>query len=137
MSIDHVYSAVACLILDADSVLLGRRFNCGTFTGWQCPGGYMQVGESFESAARRLAVNKAGIEPGAVSMGPVTNNIFNSQPVHHTVTHYVICRDFKIVNTQQFADSEYDWQWFKIEQIPGERFLPLDILLKHHDIRLL
>lgn len=128
--------AVATLLIQQDTLLLGRRYEQEQFIGWQCPGGYLNSGETLEQAATRICQSKAGVQPGQLTAGPFTNNLFNKQTVRqHTFTLYFIARDFQIVDQQQFQDAQFKWSRFKMDDIPQPRFLPLDILLKQIDIK--
>jgi len=135
MSVDKlaassVASSVATLLIQKRHVLLGRRFeqkgNEKNFTGWQCPGGYLQKGESVEQAAQRLCILKAGIEITEMQPGPYTNNIFSEQL--HTTTLYVIAKGYRVVNRPQFENEQFKWSWFEFEQLPELLFLPLTFL---------
>jgi len=128
-----VQAAVAVLLFDGDKLLLGRRIKSQKFEGWQCPGGFMRSNESLLAAARRCCLQKAGVEIYAVEQGPYTNNIFNSSS-QHSVTLYLIARDFKVVNSALYTDAQLDWQWFNIDEMPLPQFQPLKQLLESYDM---
>jgi len=125
-----VASSVATLLVQKKQVLLGRRFESRgdekKFIGWQCPGGYLQKGESVEQAAQKYCIQKAGIEIIEMRPGPYTNNIFSEQL--HTTTLYLIGERYRIVNQSQFESEQYQWRWFDFEQLPKLLFLPLTFL---------
>lgn len=126
-----VASSVATLLIHEKQVLLGRRFECvgeqKKFVGWQCPGGYLQIGESIEQAAQKYCIQKAGIEITQMRPGPYTNNIFSK--TLHTTTLYVIGKGYQVVNQSQFTSEQHQWGWFDFEQLPEPLFLPLTFLV--------
>lgn len=120
---DPVASAVAALIIKNEQILLGRRFEHEKFTSWQCPGGYLQRGETVEKAARRLCLQKAGLDIQCLSSGPYSNNIFSDS--RHTVTLYIVAEDYQIKNKAIYKDEKTQWNWFALEALPEPLFLPL------------
>ena len=63
---DNPDPCVSILIIDdEDRVLLGRRKNSGIKPGkWCLPCGYIEGGETIETAARREVMEETGIERG-------------------------------------------------------------------------
>jgi len=128
-----VQAAVAVLLFDDGKLLLGRRIKSQKFAGWQCPGGFMRSNESLLAAAKRCCLQKAGVEIYAVEQGPYTNNIFNAA-TQHSVTLYLIAREFKVVNSNLYSDTQLEWNWFKIDEIPSPQFKPLKQLLESYNV---
>jgi len=120
---DPVAAAVATLIIKNEQVLLGRRFEDNQFTCWQCPGGYLQRGETVEQAARRLCLKKAGLDVQCLRAGPYSNNIFSN--ALHTVTLYVVADEYHVKNQNLFKDQKVQWSWFSLDALPEPLFLPL------------
>jgi len=120
---DSVASAVATLIIKNEQILLGRRFENDRFTSWQCPGGYLQRGETVEQAARRLCLLKAGLDIQRMRSGPYSNNIFSNS--HHTVTLYIVAEEYQIKNQALYKDEKAQWSWFALGALPEPLFLPL------------
>ena len=129
-----VQAAVAVLLIDNNRLLLGRRIRNEQFEGWQCPGGFMRSDESLLAAAQRCCLQKAGVEIYSVEQGPYTNNMFNSSTLH-SVTLYLIAREFKVVNFALYADAQLEWCWFKLDEIPSPQFQPLKHLLESYDVK--
>ena len=125
---DFVASAVATLIIKNEKILLGRRYEDNQFTSWQCPGGYLQRGESVEQAAKRLCLKKAGLDIQCLRSGPYSNNVFSD--AQHTVTLYVIAEDYRVRNDKLFKDEKVKWSWFNYEALPEPLYLPLLSVLK-------
>jgi len=132
----RVAAAVATLIVQNGKLLLGRRYKGDQFEGWQCPGGYLQKNESVEQAAFSICLEKAGLEISQLSPAPYTNNIFSDEAgVKHTVTLYVLARQYKIINNKVFDNKKDGWHWFDLDDLPSECFLPLEILMREHDLK--
>lgn len=129
---DVVAAAVATLLFQNKKILLGRRLEKNQFMGWQCPGGYLQQGETPEQSAKRHCLQKAGIEITELGAGPYSNNIFSGQ--QHTVTLYVIAQSYRIQNPHCFKNEKIQWQWFATDELPEALFLPLKILTAQQNI---
>ncbi|VAW67830.1 hypothetical protein MNBD_GAMMA08-2403 [hydrothermal vent metagenome] len=124
-----VNSAVAALIIKNKKILLGRRFENNQFMGWQCPGGYLQKGETVTQAVNRHCTQKAGIKIAAHRPGPYSNNIFAE---HHTTTLYLVVNEFTVCNRDVFENEKKQWSWFDFDALPKTLFLPLAELLKNN-----
>jgi len=122
---ERVAASVATLLIQNRKILLGRRYekSSNAFSCWQCPGGYLKKGQSVEQAAKHHCLQKAGIEIDDLVAGPYSNNIFSDQ--FHTVTLYLMTREYRVVNQQQFESKIADWRWFDIRHLPEPLFLPL------------
>jgi len=132
---NYVPSAVATLVISDGRLLLGRRIKKQQFEGWQCPGGFMQIQETVEEASKRCCLNKAGIHIADTKEGPYTNNIFStSDEITHSITLYVIAKEYQVIDVERFSDNQVAWTWFDFDKIPSQRFLPLDQLLKSYDL---
>ena len=75
---DNPDPCVSILIIDdEDRVLLGRRKNSGIKPGkWCLPCGYIEGGETIETAARREVMEETGIEIERMTIVNVTSNHF-------------------------------------------------------------
>ncbi len=130
-------AAVATLVMHNQRLLLGKRFKGQPlqekqFEGWQCPGGYLQRGETIEQAASRHCLQKAGIEIASLRSGPYSNNIFSKYL--HTVTLYIIAEEHHIQNHQVFENKQIQWHWFALDELPVPLFLPLNNLVKQYNL---
>ena len=141
---EPVATAVAVLVFNEDRLLLGKRIKQQVFEGWQCPGGYLQKGDSIEAAARYYCLQKAGIEITDLKAGPYTNNIFPESLSEvslaaslrvHTISLYQVARLLQVKNIEKFEDKKIKWSWFNLDELPSPQFLPLKLLLQQYDIR--
>ena len=131
-----VLAAIAVLLVADGKLLLGRRVRDDQFEGWQCPGGYIRSNEALSAAAQRCCLQKAGVHIGDVEQGPFTNNIFHSsKPTLHSVSLYVIARQFEVINSTLYTDAKLQWQWFAMDELPIAMFQPLKQLLESYDIK--
>lgn len=128
-----VPGAVATLLIRHENILLGRRFESGQFIGWQCPGGYLQKGESVQQAASRHCLEKAGIEISQIRAGPYSNNIFDAAE-KHTISLYVIAEAYTISRQSSYKNALSQWSWFNIDALPTPLFLPLNNLLEEYNL---
>ncbi len=129
---DRVPVGVATLVFHQGNLLLGKRYEQNQFVGWQCPGGFMQQGESPEQACRRTCMDRAGIRISQLTAGPFSNNVFHqAATVPHSVTLYFTAMFDEVLDTTRFTDSQVAWQWFELQHIPGELFLPLQQLVEN------
>ena len=108
------------------------------FEGWQCPGGYLLKGETLQDAARRICLQKTGLEIESIRPGPFTNNLFpmtqgEKPSVKHTVTLYLLAQPGKQNKADGCADDLSGWRWFAAEQLPETLFLPLSLLREQCD----
>jgi len=129
-----VQAAVAVLLIDNGKLLLGRRIRNDRFEGWQCPGGFMRSNETLLAAAQRCCLQKAGVQIDGVEQGPYINNIFNSS-TQHSVTLYLIAREFQVIDSALYTDAQLEWRWFNMNEMPTPQFQPLKHLLQSYDIR--
>ncbi len=91
---------------DERSVLLLRRAVDPGRGGWDLPAGYLDPGESFETAARREAREEAGLEVELVALGGVYHSpaanavtvVYRARPVE--------ARPEVVVDSES---SEYAW----------------------------
>lgn len=132
---DSVAAAVGVLLIHNHKILLAKRVKNAVFEGWQCPGGYLLTGESLEEAAKRICLQKTGLEIEVIQAGPCTNNIFSEQqPVKHTVTLYMLAQVQNKVNSESVNVEAGGWVWYAAEKMPDPLFKPLELLHKQCDI---
>lgn len=128
---EHPRVGVAIIILKDGQMLLGKRLKVPGKNTWQCPGGYMQSGESVFECARREVEEATGLMVHNLRYGPYTNNRFSSEGLH-TVSLYVLA-DYLAgdVSLNEPQDIE-NWQWFDLDDMPQPLFLPLEKLTRKH-----
>jgi 8-oxo-dGTP diphosphatase len=69
---------VACFVWKDGKFLIGKRIGKHGKNTWSVPGGHLELGESWEEAARREVMEESGMEITNVRFLVVTNDIFES-----------------------------------------------------------
>lgn len=121
---------VGVLIWNADKILLGLRIGDHGKNTWSPPGGYLEFGETFEECARREVYEEVGIVINDIQFYGVTNNIFFDEN-KHTVSIFMksVFPHDQIININE-PDRIEKWDWFNLDVLPDNLFLPLSNLLK-------
>lgn len=120
---------------DKHPVLLGLRKSEHGQGTWCPPGGHMEYGESFEEGAVRETKEETGllINPKDVIFADITNDFFKESGKHyvtfHMTTHIYIGEPY-------VAEPEKceGWQWFDINELPENMFLPAANFLKRNKL---
>lgn len=136
MSVNEpVPASIATLLVANGKLLLGKRLKNNVFEGWQCPGGYLLQGETPDIAAKRICMQKAGLIISDIQQGPYTNNLFSDySPLKHSVTLYVLARQYHVINRDVFESKQGNWCWYELDKLPESLFLPLKILIEQHNL---
>jgi 8-oxo-dGTP diphosphatase len=110
--------AVGAVILHDNRVLLVRRRNPPSAGKWTVPGGVLEVGETFQEAARREVLEECGLEINPGPIVEVTQNIVrdDSGAVRF---HYVIIDLLAEVIGGELAAGEdaADARWVRKEEL--------------------
>jgi 8-oxo-dGTP diphosphatase len=110
--------AVGAVILREDKVLLIRRRNPPSQGQWTIPGGVMELGETFQEAARREVREECGLE---VEPGPVVEVVQNivRDEAGAVRYHYVIVDVLAEVTggTLQADEDAADARWVGEEEL--------------------
>lgn len=119
------------LLNEKDQLLLGLRKSKHGGNTWCPPGGHLEVGESFEEAAVREAKEETSLDISHedVLMVGCTNDIFKETGKHY-VTIHLMSRRF--VGQPIVAEHEKceRWEWFDLDHLPHNMFLPAANFLK-------
>ncbi|MCH7393257.1 NUDIX domain-containing protein [Acinetobacter dispersus] len=124
---------VGVMILDeARHVLLGLRIKVGEEASWCFPGGKVEVGETFEQAAAREALEETGLKLEIQNMKPFTALVDQSS----TIVNTTIGLSFKLQNNkmkEQIVVTEPDiferWDWFSLSNLPTNLFPASEAML--------
>jgi 8-oxo-dGTP diphosphatase len=108
-------------------VLFGHRPSAGGGSEWQLPGGWIEVGESPQQAARREVEEETGLLLGDLRFVATTNNVFSAHK--HSITLYfeAECANEDSLSLLQ-RDKYNDWEWKYWAEVTDNLFLPLRLL---------
>ena len=119
------YIGVNCVFWCHDAggrVLMHRRSkNCRDEQGtWDCGGGSMEFGESFEDSVRREVLEEYGVEPLEIEY-VTTKNVLrthNGTPTHWIKNlHWVLVDPKKVRNGDPEKIDEIGW--FELDHLPS------------------
>ena len=123
---------IGVLIFDENqNLLLGLRKSSHGNGTWCPPGGHVEYGESFESAAIRETKEETGIvlDIDDLQVVGVTNDFFEESGKHYVT---VMLRTSKFCNNPMVMEPEKcaEWRWFENNALPENLFLSMKNFLK-------
>jgi len=111
---------IAIVVLQGDSVLIGKRKSvCGKGC-WAMPGGRLEYKEDPKECARRELYEETGLRALSLTLGPWTNEVWDG---YHYVSLYVFVREFEGVPRCMEPDKCEGWGWHSIHNLPSPFFL--------------
>jgi 8-oxo-dGTP diphosphatase len=128
---------VGVLIFKDKQILLGKRQSSHGEGTWAPPGGHLEFNETFEACAIREVKEEIGITIYMPEYLAVTNDIFEEEQKHY-VTIFM-CANFpegKRIKTLE-PDKTDSWEWFNLDNLPDNLFLPLQNLIGEDGLGLL
>lgn len=117
-------------------ILLGLRKSAHGNGSWCPPGGHLEYAESFEKTAVRETMEETGIaldEKNAKVLG-VTNDFFEESGKHY-ITVVMGIDNCQQQPTLMEPDKCERWQWFELDKLPDNMFLPMVNFLKKYPIK--
>lgn len=111
---------VDAVLLKGREVLLIRRGREPHKGAWAIPGGFVEVGERVEDAARRELVEETGLRGDIVDLLGVWSDP-TRDPRGHTVTVAFVCKVGGIVQIGAGDDAE-EARWFNLDALPPLAF---------------
>tara|TARA_R110000868_G_scaffold350501_9_gene611743 strand:+ start:1534 stop:1971 length:438 start_codon:yes stop_codon:yes gene_type:complete len=128
---------VGVLIFKGQQLLLGKRKGSHGAETWSPPGGHLEFCESFEVCAMREVKEETDLSIDLPEFLAVTNDVFEEENKHY-VTIFM-CAHFP--KEQKIKNKEPEkcllWEWFDINELPDNLFLPLKNLLGDEGVELL
>ena len=121
---------VGVLIFDHHRLLLGQRQQSHGNGTWGPPGGHLEFGETFQECALREAKEETGLVIVSPEVVAITNDVFQEANKHY-VSIFMKAKhpiDQTVQNIEK--DKVIAWEWFNINAIPNNLFLPLKTLLQ-------
>ena len=120
---------VGVIVRDDKRVLLGRRHGSHGADTWCFPGGHLEFGESPFTCGRRELLEETGLEVTNFELGPVTNDIFETEGKHYVTLFVICCYNGGIAELKE-PDKCKEWKWFASDALPTPLFLPILNLIK-------
>ena len=121
---------VGCAVIimrDGKFLMIKRAGKHGGGT-WSVPGGWQEIGESFEQASRREVTEEVGCEIENIRFGAVTNNYFPEEGVHSI--SILSLADWKAIEPQNLEPEKCEeLRWVDFDSLPSPLFRPWDDLL--------
>jgi 8-oxo-dGTP diphosphatase len=120
---------VGVLIIDGNKILLAKRKNAHGDGSWAPPGGHLEYGESWQQCVQREALEETGLLLEDIQFCAVTNDIFAENNKHYVTIFMRACYTGGAVQNREPEKCEA-WQWFAVDQLPDNLFLPLAQLVE-------
>ena len=111
-------------------VLLGKRiYNHGMNT-WSPPGGHLEYGEDFATCAIREVYEETDLKIKDPQFVAVTNDIHENEQKHYISIFMQAISPVGQVVINKEPEKVEQWQWFSMDNLPENLFLPLSQLLQ-------
>ncbi len=100
-----------CVIRNEEKYLLVQEKKPSVYGLWNLPAGHVDIGETFEEAAKREALEETGLEVDIVSKLAVTHE-GPSEKVCHAFLAKLIGGD-QVIQPDEILDAK----WFSLEEV--------------------
>jgi 8-oxo-dGTP diphosphatase len=124
---------VGVIIVKDNKILMGKRKNSHGEGTWSLPGGHLEFGETPQECAIRETKEETDLDIENVQAGPYTNDVFENEGKHY-ITLFMIAKHKTGQPKNMEPDKCESWQWFDIDKLPDNLFLPLKNLIKLHKL---
>lgn len=129
----QVRVGVGVIVKKEGRVLMQKRKGAHGEGSWSFPGGHLEFNEGIEECAKREVEEETGIKIKNLRLGPYTNDVFEKEGRHY-ITLFVLAEyDSGEISIKE-TDKTEEIEWFDIEEIPRELFLPIENLLKIYNL---
>ena len=127
------------MIFREGKILLGRRNDdpekaSSLLNGqgtWTMPGGKLDFGEKLIDCAYRETFEECGIKINSKNTEVVSISDDLNEDVHFTTVGF-FCDDFEGEPYVAEPEKITEWQWFDLNELPSQLFLPSRKLLKNY-----
>jgi len=123
------------------NVLLVKRSISPHKNKWSLPGGFVQVDESIEEAAKRIFIQETGLTPNYLSQFRTYSDTKRDKRIINEKSEEkarVITTAFTAIYTDNekpyLHDESEDIRWFKIPRRYVSRYIPEDMAFDHYEI---
>ncbi|TRO66549.1 NUDIX domain-containing protein [Christiangramia sabulilitoris] len=114
-----VDSVVFCKVNNTFKVLLIQRKNEPFKDMWALPGGFVEVGEDLETAAKRELLEETGVVVQSMEQVQAFGKP-GRDPRGHTISIAFLSRIFNEEELEPSDDAK-DAKWMEIEKLPDEK----------------
>lgn len=123
MSTAYPRVGVGVFVWKDGKFLMGKRRGSHGHDTWSLPGGHLELGESWEEAAKREVLEETGLIINNVRFLAATNDIFPADNKHY-VTVWVYS-DWKSGQPKLMEPDKYvDQEWRTFQTLPTPLFEP-------------
>ena len=134
MTENNIKIGIGIMILNKDKILLGHRPANRKDTGgiyetdcWALPGGKQEYGETFFEGARREVKEETSLDIRKLELFDAADDI---RPDRHYVTMHVIAKEFSGKPKVMEPESEDEWRWFPLNDLPDKLYSPSEKFIK-------
>lgn len=114
--------------------LLGKRKNGHCPGYWACPGGHLEFGEDFATAAKRETKEETNLDLHHLMQYGVANNYIPYENVHYVSIYMAAAPcDAKTLRNLE-PDKCEEWHWVSWDNLPAPLFYTFDAFFTHPSI---
>ena len=125
---------IGVMIFNKGKILLGHRAVNKKDTGgihetdcWTLPGGKQEYEETFFEGAKREVKEETNLDINRLELFGAADDI---QPDRHYITMHVIAREFSGELKVMEPESEDEWRWFSLDNLPDNLYSPSEKFIK-------
>lgn len=118
---------VGALVMRNGKVLMHRRKGAHGEGTWSCPGGHLELNESWEECAAREVLEETGMQATSAKFIAVTNDRFPHEGKHYVTIWMLVEADGEPRNLE--PERCEGWEWFSWNDLPRPLFIPFENLL--------
>ena len=122
---------IGVLVIRGQQVLLLLRNGSHGSGEWCCPGGHLELGESFEEAARLEVREETGLEIESAKVISLTNDLEHiDTDDKHYITVGLLVTDFTGQEEIMEPNKCQGMDWFDLDDLPSPLFAPTAKMIK-------
>jgi 8-oxo-dGTP diphosphatase len=125
----HVWVGMGVFVFRDGKFLMLKRKGKHAPGTWSVPGGWQEIGETFEQASKREIKEEVGCEITNVRFGAVTNNHFPEENIH-SVSVMTISDWFSGEPQNLESEKCEELRWVDFDNLPSPLFRAWEDLLK-------
>lgn len=97
---------------------MGKRMGSHGAGSWACPGGHLEMGESFFECTERETLEETGLRIKCVKVFTVTNDVFDAESKHY-ITIFVQCvMEDPEAKPQTLEPNKCEgWHWVSLDKV--------------------